>query len=81
MFRTKFQASWPFGSEEEVKNRFSRWPVWWPSWKSDRNEFSYFLSTSYPDASYEVSSQLDQWRGRLLKQIVDAARRTPHDRY
>ena len=36
-----------------MKNRFSRW-----SWISDRNDFSYFLSASHPDASYQVSSQL-----------------------
>ena len=39
MLPTKFQVSWPFSSEEEGKNRFSRWP---PSWISDRNNFSYF---------------------------------------
>ena len=54
---TKFRVNWPFGSEE-VKNRFSRWPPWWPSWISNRNDFSYFWSTSHPDASYQVSSQL-----------------------
>ena len=26
MLPTKFQVSWPFGSGEEAKNRFSRWP-------------------------------------------------------
>ena len=25
MHSTKFQVNWPFGSEEEAKNRFSRW--------------------------------------------------------
>ena len=25
MLPTKFLVNWPFGSEEEVKNRFSRW--------------------------------------------------------
>ena len=34
-----FGVNWPFGSGEEVKNRFSRW---WPSWISDPNDFSYF---------------------------------------
>ena len=52
MLHTKFQVSWPFGSREEVKNRFSRW---WPSWisgRNDRSDFSYFftpmLSTKFP---------------------------------
>ena len=34
MLPTKFQVNWPFGSGEELKNRFSRW---------DRNNFSYFF--------------------------------------
>ena len=39
---TKFGVNWPFGSGNEVKNRFSRWRPWQPSWISDRNNFSYF---------------------------------------
>ena len=39
MLPTKFGVNWPFGSEEEVKNRFSRWR---PSWISDWNDFSDF---------------------------------------
>ena len=39
MLPTKFRVSWPFSSEEEGENRFSRWP---PSWISDWNDFSYF---------------------------------------
>ena len=58
MLPTKFRINWPFGSGEEVKNRFSRWLPWWPSWISDQNDFSYFLSTSDPNDSYQVSSQL-----------------------
>ena len=36
-------------------------PRWRPSWISDRNNFSYFWSTSHLDASYQVSSQLAFW--------------------
>ena len=39
MLPAKFRVNWPFSSEEEEKNRFSRWP---PSWISDQNDFSYF---------------------------------------
>ena len=39
MLPTKFRVNWPFSSEEEGKNRFSRWP---PSWIFDWNNFSYF---------------------------------------
>ena len=76
MVLSKFGVNWPFGSGDEEKNRFSRWQPWRPSWISDRNDFSYFWSTSHPDASYQVSSQLAQGcrRSRLLKQLL-----TPHD--
>ena len=42
MLPTKFGVSWPFGSGEEAKNKFSRWPPWRPSWIYDRHDFSYF---------------------------------------
>ena len=42
MFPSKFEVNWPFGSGEEAKNRFSRWPPWRPSWITDRHDFSYF---------------------------------------
>ena len=38
---SKFQVNWPLGSGEEAKNRFSRRL---PSWISDLNGFSYFLT-------------------------------------
>ena len=39
MLPNKFRVNWPFSSEEEGKNKFSRWR---PSWISDQNNFSYF---------------------------------------
>ena len=54
MLPTKFQINWPFGSGEEAKIKFSRWPPLWPSWISVRNDFSHYLSTSQSDASYKV---------------------------
>ena len=73
MLPTKFGVNWPISSGEEAKISFSRWR---PYWISDWNNFSYFCSTSHPDASYQVSRQLDQGcrRSRLLKQLL-----TPHD--
>ena len=59
MLPTKFRVSWPFGSGEEVKNRFSRWRPWWPSWSTDRNDFSYFWSTSHPNASTPTKFQVN----------------------
>ena len=45
--------------------------AWRPSWISDRNDFSYFWSTSHPDASYPVSSPLAQGcRRSSLKQLL-----------
>ena len=55
---TEFRLKWPFGSEEDVKNRFSKWPSWWPPWISDWNGFSYFWSTNHPGDSYQALSQL-----------------------
>ena len=42
MLPTKFRVNWHLGLGEEVKNRFSRWPPWRPSWIYDRHNFSYF---------------------------------------
>ena len=43
MLPTKFQVNWPFGSREEAKKIFSRWPPRQPSWISDRNDFCFFF--------------------------------------
>ena len=42
MLPTKFRVNWPFGSGEEVKNRFSRWQPLQPSWIFNLNIFSIF---------------------------------------
>ena len=74
MLPTKFGVNWPFGSGEEAKNRFSRWWPWRPSWISDLNDLSYFWSTSHPDASYQVRSQLAfRFRSRSEKYIFKMA--------
>ena len=52
----KFQDYLTFVSGREAKNRFSRWRPWRLSWISHQNNL--FLSTSQPDASYQVSSLL-----------------------
>ena len=44
MLPTKFRVNWPFSSEEEGKNRFSKWPT---SWISDWNSFSYMYFYIY----------------------------------
>ena len=42
MLPTKFGVNWLLGLGEEVKNRFSRWLPWWPSWISDRHDLANF---------------------------------------
>ena len=39
-----------FRFRRRTKNIFSRWRPWWPSLIFNRNNFSYFWSTSHPDA-------------------------------
>ena len=58
MHPTKFQVNWIFGSGVKTKNIFLKLPPWQPSWISDRNGFSFFLSICLPDVSYQVSSQM-----------------------
>ena len=48
MLPPKFQVNLPFGSEEEAKKKVKM------AWISDRNNFSYFLFISHPDAAYKV---------------------------
>ena len=58
MLPTKFrQLAFWFGWRSK-KKKLSRW---WPFWISDQNNFSYFCSTSLPDASYQVSSLFPFW--------------------
>ena len=42
MLPIKFQYNSPFSSEEEAKNRFSRYQLWQQSWIFDRDDFNYF---------------------------------------
>ena len=37
---TKFQLKLTYGFAGDVVWRISRWPLWWPSWISERNDFS-----------------------------------------
>ena len=64
MLPTKFRVNCPFCSGEEAKKRFLRWM---PSLISGWNNFSYFCSSSHPNASYQVSSQLAFWFRRRRK--------------
>ena len=78
MLPTKFRVNGLLGLGEEAKYRFSRSPPWWPSWTYDRHDFSNFLSTSHPNASYQVSSQLAfRFRRRREKQIFKMAAMAP----
>ena len=79
MLPTEFQVNWSFGSGVEAKNRFLSWPQAQPASISNRNDFSYFWSTSHPDASYPVSSQLAfLFKRRSEKQIFKMAATRPY---
>ena len=74
MLSTKFRVNWPFGSGEEAQNRFPRQRPWRSAWISDWKDYSYFFSTSHPDASYQISSQLAfLFNRRKEKQIFKMA--------
>ena len=55
--------------QEKNQIRFSRQQPWQSSWISDQNEFCYFSSTSHPNATYHVLSQLAFWFRRRIKNI------------
>ena len=64
----KFRVKWPYTSRVEVRNRFSRWWPWKPSWISECNNFRVFFCCFFfiymsPNSSYQVSSHL-AWRFR-----------------
>ena len=74
ILHTKFRVICSFRLGEEVKKTFSRRRVWWPSWNSTCNGFSYFWSTSQTDTSYQVSSQMTfRVRKRSSKEIFKMA--------
>ena len=56
MLPTKFCVNLSFHLGVEVANTFPKWRRWRPCWISDGKDFSYFLSTSHTDSSYQVSS-------------------------
>ena len=58
LLAAKFQVSWSFSSREERKNIFSKW---WLFWIFDRNNTSFYWSTSHPYVSYQVSSLQAIW--------------------
>ena len=73
MLLTEFKVNWFFGSSEEAKNRFSRWP---------RNNFSYFdlhvtplLPTKFQvnlpfSSGEEVKNRFSSWPPRRLSWIL-----------
>ena len=52
---------------EEVVWRISRWLPWWPSWVSERNNFSNSESLWCSDASHQVLAQSDLRFGRRYR--------------
>ena len=60
----KFQPNQTYGLGGDVVWKISRWPPWWPSCKSDRNNFSNSESLCHCDASHQVLAQSDLRFGR-----------------
>ena len=51
---TKFQLYPTYGSGGDVVWRFSRWPIWWPVWILEQNDFCNSNSPCGPNASHQV---------------------------
>ena len=50
-----------------MKNRFSRWPPWRPTWISDRNDFIFFYLPSFKSIGFsvqEMKQKIDFQDGR-----------------
>ena len=74
ILRIKFRLNWPSIQEKKFRIVFSRWQLCKPLCISDRNDFSFFWSTSHLDDSYQVSSQLAfRFRRRSEKWIFKMA--------
>ena len=67
MLPIKFRVNWTLSSREEAKSICSRWLPWWPSWILDRNDFSFYWSTSHQDASYQVSNLFKRSQNRFSR--------------
>ena len=69
----KFQLNLTYCLGLNVVWRISRWPPWWPSWISERNNYSNSESLCCSDASYKVSAPSDLWFGRRCLKFEVAA--------
>ena len=87
MLPTKFGVNWPFSSGE-VKNRFSRWQPWRPSWISNQNDFSYFdllvtltlpikFQDNLPFVSEEAKNRFSRWLPSWTSDRNDLVYKTP----
>ena len=54
----------------DVVWRISRWSPWWPSWRSEQNNFSKSESPCSYNASHQVSAQSDLWVWWRCKKCV-----------
>ena len=59
MTSVKFTLHRIYCSGADNNWRLSRWLTWWPSWISERNDFSNFKSPWGPYASHQVWAQSD----------------------
>ena len=70
----KFQFNLTYGLGDVIW-RISKWPLWWPSWISEWNDFSNSESLCHCDASHQVLAQsnLQFGKRRHLKNFKMAA--------
>ena len=60
----KFRLNLTYGLGGNVVWRTSRWPLWWPSWISEQNNFSNSESLCHCDASHQDLAQSNLQFGR-----------------
>ena len=68
MLPSKIGVTWPFGSGEEAKNRFSRRLPCRPSWTSDRHDFSYFdlqVTPMLPSKSESIGLSVQEKKRKI----------------
>ena len=63
----KFQLNLTYCLGSDVVGRISKWPPWWPSWISERHDFSNSESLCHCDASHQVLAQSNFRFGRRCR--------------
>ena len=70
MLPIKFRLNLTYGFEGDIIWTISRWPLWRPSWISERNNFSNSESLCHCDASHQVLAQSNNGLGGDVVWII-----------